>query len=280
MDDTKFNALLTLLDDTDPVVKAQVEEEFFSAGDAVLPKLLEASTTLVDSELQGRVNELIAKIQLGHFSEELLDWRKDGGKDLLEAWILVSQVADPQLNVQKYRDAISRLVNRTWLQLKPGMSDLEKLCVLNKLVYGIENFNGNFSSPELPQNNYLSYVVDNKTGNSLSLCLLYAILADKLDITLQLVNFQGYYALRYYSRDQHFYLDAYNKGLFFTPQQVQRFLSKLGVDDNINHYKSLTNIYVVLQLLEAIIATHDRNGDERETELYRHLLQGIEITFE
>lgn len=277
MTDQKFNALVRLLDDTDPEVLSQVEHEFFALGESVVPKLVEISRGLEDTLLQERVSDLIGRIQLQHFSEDLLKWRQAGGPDLLDAWVMVSQVAEPSLTPQKHRDAISRLVNRTWLMMKPGMTDIEKMCVINKLFYGMESFNGNFLKPEQPQNNLLGFVLDHKTGNHLSLSMLYAIIAQQLGITLQVVNFQGYHALRYYSRDQHFYLDAYNKGLFFTPQQVSRFLGKMGADENVNHYKSLSNIYVILHLIEQLAVMYERAGGDAEARRFRELAQNIEI---
>lgn len=280
MNEQKFTALVRLLDDTDPEVLSQVEGEILSLGDQAVPRLQSVMDELEDESLQNRVNELIGRIQLEQISDELLQWRKKGGKDLLEAWVLVSQVADPTMNTQKYRDAVSRLVHRTFLQIKPGMSQLEKLCVVNKLFYGIEGFSGNYLNPKKSENNLIGYVLDNKTGNSLSLSMLYAIVAGSLGVTVQVVNFKGYYALRYYSKDQHFYVDAYNKGLFFTPQQVQRFLAKLGAEDNVKHYKSLTNTYVILHLIETIIATLEQEEDYSTAERFRKLSENIEISFD
>ncbi len=280
MNDQKFNALIRLLDDDDPVVQQQIEHEFITAGDTILPRLVEAQRSVEDAEIQNRLAELIGRLNFQNLAEELLTWRKEGGKDLLEGWILVSQFADPGLLVQKNRDAINRLVNRAWLQMKPGTADLEKLVILNKLIFGLEGYAPNQVKPELPDNNLLSYMLEHKTGNTLSMSLLYCVVAQKLDIPLSLVNFHGYYALRYYTRDQHFYLDPYNKGLFFTPQQVQRFLQKQGVDENMQHYKSLTNIYVVLQLIETIALCYERIDQPEQADRYRELLRSIEITFE
>jgi regulator of sirC expression with transglutaminase-like and TPR domain len=278
--DGKLQALVRLLDDTDPEVLSQVEQEFFTLGESVVPRLVEISRQMADQTLQERVNDLIGRIQLQHFSDELLRWRQAGGPDLLDAWIMVSQVAEPSLNPQKHRDAISRLVNRTWLMMRPGMTDIEKMCVINKMFYGTEGFNGNFLKPELPENNLIGYVLEHKTGNHLSLSLLYTIIAQQLGITLQVVNFQGYHALRYYSRDQHFYLDAYNKGLFFNPQQVSGFLGKMGADENVSHYKSLSNIYVILNLIESLSVSYDRAGNPGHAQRFLELAQNIEIRFD
>lgn len=277
MNEQKFNALVRLLDDPDHEVLAQVESEIYSLGLAAIPRLEAAAQTIEDALIAERIEELVMALQSDHLSEELLAWRKAGGKDLLEGWVLLSQYANPSLNPQQFRDAVNRLAHRTWLQLNAGMNDLERLVVLNKLLYGLEGFRGNYDAPELPENNLLNHLLENKLGNSLSLSVLYAILAEKLDIPLQVVNFQGYYALRYYSKSTHFYIDAFNKGLFFTPQQVERFLKKLGAKDNVSSYKSLTNTYAVLHLLQLLVGTLQHADRRDEAQRFRDLLLAIEI---
>jgi regulator of sirC expression with transglutaminase-like and TPR domain len=144
----------------------------------------------------------------------------------------------------------------------------------------MEAYSGNYKDPENPDNNFISSVIDKKTGNSLTMCMLYAIISEELGIPLQIVNFQGYFALRYYSRDSHFYIDAYNKGLFFTPQQVERFLQKLGVNENVNQYKPLSNIYTILNLISAIIMLYQRSGETAAAERFIYLNSAIEISMD
>jgi regulator of sirC expression with transglutaminase-like and TPR domain len=280
MQASKFNALLKLLDDTDPTVQTQVENEFYNQGAEVLHQLEEASETTDNADLQSRIEALISRIQLGRFSDELLQWRKNGGEDLLEGWLLVTQTGNPTLNPQKYKSAVSRLTHRTWLQLNNGMSDLEKLCVINKLLFGLEGYNGNYLRPMQPENNYLNELIDSKQGNSLSLSTLYSLLARELNIPLQIVNFHGYFALRYYTEQSHFYIDAFNKGLFFTPHQVERFLDKMELHSNVLSYKPLSRIYVVLQLIESLIMNYEQDEQHEEANRFRRLLQNIEISFE
>jgi len=277
MKDSTFHALIRLLDDDDPQVKAQVEEELYALGDDLLNRLQQASEAVADDAVQEQVSRFIERLQLEHFGKELYEWRKDGGKGLLQGWVLLSQVAGPEMDPQHERNALSRIGHRTWLQLSTGMSDLEKLCVINKQLYGLEGFAGNHARPEAPENNLLHYVLEHKTGNALSLSALYAILGGELDIPLQVVNFNGYHALRYYSRSAHFYIDAFDRGVFYTVPQVERFLRRHGANDNVLTYKPLSNIYVALQLIEALVQTYEQAGQTELAERYRQLLAAIDI---
>lgn len=278
MNDTKFNALVHLLDDPDPEVAELVEAELSSLGQEGISRLERAWETIEDSVLQQRLEALIARIQIGHITEELYAWRQGGGSDLLEGWLLLTQVQYPTLNVQKYRNEISRLANKTWLETNSGMNDLERLSVINRMLYTREGYMGNFADADRPDNLFLSKIIDSKKSNSLGMSLLYHLLCEQLQIPMQVVNFKGYYALKYYQPNAHFYIDTFNKGMFFTPKQVQQFLQKMNVDDNLNHYKPLSNIYILLHLIDHLTEANATDHPDR-AQRFRQLRKDIDISF-
>ena len=280
MNDDKFKALIRLLDDPDPVVTHHVEEELFTLGPQGIEKLEAAWESVADALVQSRIEELISRIQISHFSGQLLSWRMAGGQDLLEGWLLLTQMQFPMLNVSKYRNELQRLISKIWLQLDSRMNELERLIAINKQLYSVERYSGNYKESERPENNYISFLLDTKQGNSLSLSALYLIVCEQLDIPLQVVNFMGYYAIRCYRRNSHFYIDAYNQGMFFTPQQVQEFLKKMDAEQNVNHYKPLSNIYIVLDLIKALITAYGNDNQPSKAALFDRLLREIEIKLE
>lgn len=277
MNESKFNALIRLLDDNDPFVAESVNIELKSLGPSGIGRLEEAWVQNHNPLIQTRIEELINEIQVDHFTTDLYGWRKEGGRDLLDGWLMLNQVQYPTLNVQKYRGEVKRLATKIWLTMNPNMDDINKLSVINHQIYSAEHYNGNYQEPEKADSNYLSLLIDTRMGNSLSLSAFYYMICQSLDIPLQVVNFMGYYALRYFSKDAHFYIDAYNKGIFFTPQQVQDFLKKLHAEENVYHYKPLSNIYIVLHLMQQLQKSYESSGREAEAEKFRKLQHDVEI---
>lgn len=280
MEDNKFNALIKLLDDEDPRVAEQIEGELFGLGLAGIERLEDAWEQIADRSIQTRLEELIYRIQVQHFTKEIYEWRLGGGKKLSDGWLLLNQIQYPTLDTQRYHDELSRLANRIWLGMNNGMNDLERLCVVNRMLFTSERFKGNYDEHTKPENNYLSYLIDTKRGSSLSLSAFYYVVCQALDIPLQVVNFHGYYALRYQSHDNLFFVDAYNKGLFFTPQQVTQFLGKLKVDTNLNSYKPLSNIYILLHLIKHLKDAYVADENSQKAEVFDQLLKDIEIRFQ
>ena len=60
-------------------------------GHEGMERLEAAWETQEDPEMQARLEDAISRLHLKEVARELLEWRKDGGKDLLRGWYLVSR---------------------------------------------------------------------------------------------------------------------------------------------------------------------------------------------
>jgi regulator of sirC expression with transglutaminase-like and TPR domain len=276
MDQEKFNALIRLMDDPDPIVAETVEKEMFALGMQGVEWLEEAWERAESEVLQSKIEETIQRIQTAHFTRKLLDWRLAGGENLFEGWWILTQIQYPTLNPAPLQNELKRMAHKIWLNLDPYMTDVEKLVVVNKHVYQLNHFSGNYGDDDNPDYNFLKTVIETKRSNSLGLAAFYYGLCNELGISLQLVNFQGYYALRYYSRDSHFYIDTYNNGAFFSPENVVQFLKKIHAEPDPSYYKPLSNIYIVLQLIRQLADGYKSSKPEK-AEVFERLLKDIEI---
>lgn len=276
MDEAKFNALVRLLDDPDPLVAEAVEREMTALGIDGVAWLEEAWERTESESIQYKIEETIQRIQYAHYTQKLLEWRLSGGENLFEGWWILTQIQYPTMNLAALQNELKRMAHKIWLNLDPYMTDVEKLVVVNKHVYHLNHYSGNYGPDDNPDYNFLKTIIETKRSNSLGMAAFYYGLCNELGITLQLVNFQGYYALRYYSRDSHFYVDTFNNGAFFSPENVVQFLKKINAESDPNHYKPLSNIYVLLQLIRQLADGYKERKPER-AEIYDRLLKDIEI---
>jgi regulator of sirC expression with transglutaminase-like and TPR domain len=278
MTDSKFQALVRLLEDTDPEVSTAVEAELLRLGPAAISRLERAWEKQTDSLIQSRLEDLIDKIQFSHLQEELMLWKNSGGHDLIYGWLLLTQIQYPTINLQKYRNEINRLVNRIFLQINTKMTELEKLSQINTFIYRNEGYTGNYREIDRPENNYLSILIDTKNGNPISLSSLYLIICQLLDenIPIQVVNLDGYYALRYINTNTHFYIDAFNKGMFFTPKQVELFLHKRNANENVLNYPPMSNLLIIHHLILHLIYSYKQLKDNMKANRFLRLLNHLD----
>jgi regulator of sirC expression with transglutaminase-like and TPR domain len=248
MERKKFEALLHLLDDSDEAVIDAVDKELQSLGLEGIELLENAWERIENKIVQERIEDVIQRIQFDHFSRELEQWSSSKTPSLIEGWLLLTRFQYPTLNCKLYQNEMSRLYNKVWLQFSPQMTLDWKLREINRQLFTFDNYKANYDEPDKPDFLYFNRLIDNKKGNSLSLCMLYLAICQELDIPLKIVNFMGFYALRYYSEFNHFYIDVFNKGLFLTPEQVKAFLNKNNIKIDLLEFEALTNITAVARI--------------------------------
>jgi len=279
MKDAKIEALIKLLDDTDPEVLEAVEAELRNMGTQALSQLEEYWLECTDEQCRNRIELIIQDLNSSASTEQLKEWRLAGGNDLLEGWLAFSSFEFPNIKADKYKNAISRLVHKIWLQTSTGMRVVDKLHLISNLLFYTERFTANVEDIEEPRLNCINFVLDNRKSNTLGYSALYFYLCQKLDIPLHIVNFSGYYALRFYDGDQHFYIDPFNKGIIFSAGEVQIFLEKLKLESNLMTYKPMSNIYVILDMIQFSAMMYRKNGNEEKYNRLQKLIKDIEIHF-
>ena len=80
---------------------------------------------------------------------------------------------------------------------------MEKVRVLNHIIFDVHGFSGNTANFHAPQNSYINNVLESKKGNPLSLSVLYAVIAQRLDVNIYGVNLPEHFILAYVE-DSHY----------------------------------------------------------------------------
>ncbi len=280
LDDKEFKALIRLLDDDDPEISEHVWSKLSSLGVAGIRRLEAEWEVQEDPVIQGKIEDLIDSISTRAVTQDLLSWRKGGGKDLLEGWLLLTKFHFPEIDLNIYRNEVNRLVNKTWLEVNNSMDSVSRLRVLNHILFVMEAYTGNRFSTRYPQNSLLNYLVDQKQGNAFSTGMLYMIVAQKLQFPVYGVILPGYFVLFFKEGEKEFYVDAYNGGAFFTKTDLKRFISKLGIEDRPAFYKPTSNIYIILEVIKVLISDYEAMEQPEKAASLKKLLKDIEITFE
>lgn len=279
LNESQFNALISLLDDEDPEVSEHVWSTLMKMGHEGVERLEAAWETQDDPEMQKRLEEVIHKLHLKEVSSELLDWRKRGGRDLLKGWFALSRFQFPELDYRRYRNEINRLVNKTWLELNDRMDPEQKLRVLNHMLFRMEGYGPNQAKPQHPNNNFLNYVVEQQRGNAISLSMIYLLICQQLDMPVSGVILPGYFILMYKDEKAEFYIDVFNGGKTFNRARLEGYLKQVNVEEKPSYFKPTSNIYIILNLIQHLVVDF-KNADrmDKVAEL-EELLDGIEIRF-
>ncbi|MGB4773989.1 MAG: transglutaminase-like domain-containing protein [Daejeonella sp.] len=281
MDTKEIEALIKLLDDPDHEVSGHVEDRLLSYGNEIIEYLESAWEQSFDATLQGRIENLVHKIQFQNVKRELELWHLGGSFDLLQGIIAVNKYQYPDLDEQKIINQIEAIKRDVWMQLVYDMSAVEKVKLINHVFYGIYGFSGNTTNHQDPQNSYISQVLETKKGNQILLAVIYSIVAQKLDIPIYGVNLPQHFILAYVDETQQndyqdgilFYINAFNKGFIFGRKDVDSFLKQLSLKPENHYYGPCSNTEIVKRVIRNLISSYEKlSAIEKVNELHELLM--------
>ena len=273
-------ALIKLIDDPDEGVYTHVHDRLLSFGAEVIP-FLENSWEVEDYGLlfQERIENLIHEIQFDATKSDLKDWINSEEKDLLKGAILVAKYQYPGLDEQAIYDEFDRIQRDVWLEVNDGLTALEKVRILNKVIFGTYQFQGYTKNFHSPMNSYINVVLESKKGNPLSLSLVYSIIAQRLGFPIYGVNLPNQFVLAYMDEDaiHHFigkenkygvlfYINPFSRGTIFDENEINDFLDKLKVPHNREFYEPCSNTAIIKRMLTNLVASFQQVGNAEKVE--------------
>jgi hypothetical protein len=191
MERSKLDALINLLDDPDKTVFDMVEKELLKESNEIIPVLEEKWETSFDGICQERIENLIQSLQFKETYNKLKLWINTNSKkrDLFTGFWIVDQFQYPDLNILSIQLKIENIRKKIWLELNNSLTLLEKTTILNHFLFNINGFSVNHSNKNSSQNCFLSQILDSKKGNTISISILYTILARQLELPAYFIDF-------------------------------------------------------------------------------------------
>jgi len=280
MNEKELDSLIRLLDDPDTEVFRHVEQRLITMGPEVIHRLESAWEQSFDPMLQSRIENLIHKIQFEDVVQELELWKLGGSFDLLQGLIIVNKYQYPDMDEQKIVNQIEAIKRDAWLEMIYSMSAVEKVRLLNHIIYNTHGFSGNTSNYHDPQNSYIGKVLETRRGNPILLACIYSIVAQKLDIPIYGVNLPKHFILAYTEDhspvdDKHgvlFYINAFNRGQIFGRHDVIAFLKQLNLAPSEQFVLPCSNLDIVTRVLRNLLNAYSQAGNTEKAEEIARML--------
>ncbi len=207
----------------------------------------------------------------------MTNWCKSSQKDLLTGALIISRYQYPNFDEEKIRRKIQEIRKDIWLEISSHQTAYEKVRVFNKIFYGKYNFSGNSKDYHSPLNSCINTVIETKKGNPLSLCLLYSIIAQSLDMPVYGVNLPNHFVLTYLDENnimsfidpenKHgnlFYINAFSKGGIFNTDEIDEFLNGLNKPKLREYYEPCSNSAIIIRMLTNLISSFQQSGSSEK----------------
>ena len=276
LNEKELHALVSLLDDSDPEVKTHVKGKIISLGNSIIPFLEEKWETSFNPDLQKEIEELVHELQFAMLKERLADWRDSEEQDLLTGLWLVNTYQYPELEFEKLNADMHQIYFDVWTLFDNDLPPYEKVRAINSVLFGTLRFSANTKNFHSPGNSMLSNVLESKKGNPISLCAIYLLVANKLGLPVYGVNLPNLFVLTYSTPDITFYINAFNKGLIFSKQDITNYLEHLKIEPRNEFFEPCRNIEIIKRSLRNLMIAFDKLGEREKVEEVRQLLSIIE----
>ena len=242
-----IQALVRLIDDPDELVYRQVRNELMKFGTEVLPVLEQSwEQDYYGLLFQDRIENLIHDIQFETVKSQLSAWLQSPDKDLLSGAIIIAKFQYP---------------------------GLDEANLHNRIFFGMHKFRGDGQNYHTPSHSYVNTVLESRKGNPLSLCIIYSVIAQSLDLPIYGVNLPNHFVLAYmdskYSsfglqqEDNYgvlFYINAFAKGSIFDAAEIKAFIQGIHLQPDRSHFEPCSNSAILKRMLSNLIYAFQQVG--------------------
>lgn len=215
--DSQRNALISLLVDEDPAIYQMVRQKILSYGytacEWLRPYLLSS-----DPVMRRRALEIVNHVARQNSDQAFLAFCLNNGEefDLEEAAGLLARTQYPDTNLEAYRALYDSWAGELRSRIDFAAEADHILGTVNQYLFHELGFTGNEQYHSSAENCYLNRVVDQRTGNPISLCVIYLFIAKRLRLPVTGIGLPGHFICRYQSITQEIYIDVFQQGKFWT----------------------------------------------------------------
>jgi len=278
---SELEAKIKLLDDPDETIYSAVRKSLISEGKNILSNLEEAWGNNLNPIVQERIEDIIKTIQFNDIQYELSQWKNNNGIDLAYGAYLVAKYLYYELQWEEIENKIETIRKDVWLELNQELTALEKVRILNHILFDIHHFNANPSNIHSPQYYYINNVLETKKAHPIAIAIIYISIAQRLNLPIFGVDLPKNFVAAYVDQLSAFeafgenidtpvlfYINPYNKGWVFSRKEIDIFLKQAKIEPQSSFYSPCSNLKIIERLISNLLVTYEQMGyNEKANEL-------------
>lgn len=262
MTEQEIKALVSLLDDDDKEVLQLVEQEIRQQREIIIPYLEnEWEGAGFNPKVQRRIEELVHELQFEVLLLRLSDWHHGGAIDLLEGLWIIATYQYPDLSLESLRSDFEQFYYETWLEFKEDMHPIDQIRALNHVFFSKLKFGSNTKNFHAASNSMINIVLESRKGNPITLCCIYMIVAQRLNMPVYGVNLPNLFVLTYKKDAVQFYINVFNKGLVFMRSDIDHYVAQLNIKSNDSFYQPCSNLEILRRVVRNLTLAFEKTGD-------------------
>ncbi len=272
MDVKELKALVSLLEDEE--LRPQIEEKIFSMGNEIIPFLEDEWGASFDVSVQERIEEIVHTLQFNLLKERLQEWKANESEDLLKGMWLIATYQYPDLSLEKLTQNFEQLYYEVWPVFEPEAHPYDQVKAISGILFSKLRFKANTANFHSPANSMINSVLESKRGNPIALSVIYMLIAQKLNMPVRGVNLPNFFILTYNDEEKNlqFYINAFNRGLIFTKQDIDHYLGQVNINPHPKFYQACSHTDIITRVLRNLIVSFEKLDEHGKTDEIKQLL--------
>lgn len=272
-------ALLSLLDDASPGVRKEMLAHFARLGPEGLQVLQEASRSQ-NRVLSWHALWFLTELKFTDPVSEFKGFIRSMNYELETGSLLMSRTIAPDLDIGGCCSNLDAIAQRC-RELMVEPSTLRDKCrVINRVLFHEYGFHGNVDSYTDPLNSFLDQVLARRKGIPISLSIIYLLVAQRCGVSLEPVSAPGHFLIGCFVEDRPFFIDAFEKGLFRTPDEVYTLLRDYNIVPKATDLAPTPVREVLCRCCRNLVKHYAEHQDYEHARLFAEFVDEFDATYE
>jgi regulator of sirC expression with transglutaminase-like and TPR domain len=274
--DAQRRALISLLADDDVSVYQTVRQKLLSYGSEVV-EWVKPETLSDNPVLRRRALEIQDHFWKQAADEQFLTFCQTQGEefDIEQGALLLARTHYPRINPVGYTALMDDFASELRERLDLNGPAEYILHVVNDYLFDELKLVGNEKDYYDPENSYLNRVLDRRTGNPISICLVYLLVTKRLRLPMAGIGLPGHFLCRYQNSRYEIYVDAFNRGKSLTRADCIKYLMKIRHRLDETYLSPVTPRRILLRMCANLHQIYTQTKAVAETERLQKYLVAL-----
>ena len=273
---TELEALTKLLDDPSPSVHTALVSAFRAHGRPALEGLREIAGHRGDpraSHATAMLRELGDDDHVGAFCRFI----SAGHHDLETGCLLLERVLNPSADALDFSEPLDAMASRV-RDIMPENASIRDACrVLNRVIFHEWGFRGDQNLFLSVDGSLVARVLESRRGIPISLCIVYLLVARRLNLPIVPVGLPGRFMLGYHTGDvDGFFVDCFDGGVFRSRTEVKLILLQNGLPATDDYLAPVDASETLCRCCRNLASQLDASGDADRAGLYAEFVLAFE----
>jgi regulator of sirC expression with transglutaminase-like and TPR domain len=272
------NALLSLLDDTQPAVRRALLGHFQKNGPAsanFLKEVLAGKNRILAWHARWFLEEL-------KFSDPSIEFKgfiRSLNYELETGALLLARTVTPDLDIGDCCAQLDEIADRCRELIVEPMSLREKCRVINRVLFHDYGFRGNHENYTDPLNSFLDHVLARKKGEPITLSIVYLLIASRLGLSLEPVGLPGHFVIGCYVEETPFFIDAFEQGAFRSAQDLFMIIRANKIEPKVTDLAPIPVREVLCHCCRNLVHHYRTAGDEEHAKQFSEFVDEFDSTY-